>query len=590
MKKILVFCLLFLSFPISTNAMSPTQALVDFSSNSIEEIQEYVKTGRLNYETITRTYLDRINAYQEQYDSIISINESAIDEAKQLDKVYQETGALSMVHGIPIIVKDNIDVLGMPTTAGALGLINNYPNVDAPIIANLKEAGAIIIAKANMDEFAYNSGMSSSMFGLVKNAYDLNISAYGSSGGSASAVASNLAVAGIGTDTGVSIRVPSAAHNLYGFRPSKELLSSEGIIQFDSSRDTAGPMTKHASDARILIDIMSGVTSNQDKDLNSVRVGIIRSKVNEAPAFMRNMMNETIAKMKTAGVTFVDVPLPNISYEFNSNNFCYEFNTYIKNTSGPIQSLQDLINSGEYRQYIGSYIGNYCNKDFKLTQSYQDYLKRRDVNIDSMNQFYKTHNIDAVVFPTIAETLQALSPSIRNKMATYSYMIAPATGFPSMNVPIGFHQGLPYGMDITGKENQEGILLSLAELVDEESTYNLPNISPSLYTPISSVDQLFEIIETEHTHPTYLKIQEDISTFLYKHADYQYHESVARHYIEQYEGNAAYVAQLKLEAKEKKALKIKIVLSVLTIFGLVLSLLIIRKKRSIRRRRRRLRK
>lgn len=179
-----------------------TEAMIDITGMSIRQLQQAVDEGRLNYETITRIYLDRIEAYADDYNVIISINEQAIEEAKALDVIYKEQGRNSGVFGMPILVKDNIDVKGMPTTAGAKGLINNYPIADVPLIENLRDAGVIFLAKTNMDEFAFNGSFSRSGFGLVKNGFNPLYSSYGSSGGSAVGVALELAVAALGSDTG----------------------------------------------------------------------------------------------------------------------------------------------------------------------------------------------------------------------------------------------------------------------------------------------------------------------------------------------------------------------------------------------------
>lgn len=400
--------ILIIAFVIFQTVEAQTEALVDFSNASISEIQAYVDEGVLNYETITRIYLERIAAYNDDYKSIITVNPNAIEEAKALDLIFKEEGRLSELHGIPMVIKDNIDVKGMPTTAGAKGLQNNIAKEDAEVVAKLRDAGAIFIAKANMDEFAFNGGMSSSMFGLVRNAYSFNTTSYRSSGGTASAVASNLAVVGLGTDTGVSIRVPSAANNLYGLRPTKESVGDRGIINFEFLRDTVGPMAKYASDAKLVYDIMSNSNDETSYDLSTMRIGIIRSEINKAPGFLQSLINNKIKVLKEKGVTFVDVGKPNLDYSFNANNFCYDFNQYIKGTTGPIQSFSDLISSGEYTQWIDGYQGYFCNNDYTKTQEFKSYLSQRNSNIASANSYFKNNNVDAVLYPTLTETLQGL--------------------------------------------------------------------------------------------------------------------------------------------------------------------------------------
>ena len=168
MKRIIFFLILLI--PFKTSAYE--QAIIDINELTIYEIQEYVDQGYLNYEKIVKLYLDRIEAYNEQYNALITINENALEQAKQLDLEYQESGRRSLIHGLPVIVKDNIDVKGMPTTNGASGLLDSYPYENATVVQKLIDNGAIIIAKANMDEFAFNATYTHSSFGDTYNAYD----------------------------------------------------------------------------------------------------------------------------------------------------------------------------------------------------------------------------------------------------------------------------------------------------------------------------------------------------------------------------------------------------------------------------------
>ena len=283
MKKIIIFLILLL--PI--NSLALTKSVVDINNLNIYQIQEYVDKGYLTYEEITKIYLERINEYNEQYNAIITVNDKALEQAKKLDKEYKENGKRSLLHGIPILVKDNIDVKGMPTTAGAKALLDSYPYENAPIIQKLVDAGAIIIAKTNMDEFAFNAAYSHSSFGYVYNAYNIKYSSYGSSGGTAVGVASNLAVAGIGTDTGSSIRIPSAANGLVGLRPTYDSINANGIIKFESLRDVAGPITKYVTDNAIILEIIDEKDTNyQDnfkiENLNGIKIGVFKSVLNDA--------------------------------------------------------------------------------------------------------------------------------------------------------------------------------------------------------------------------------------------------------------------------------------------------------------------
>ena len=264
--------------------MQYTKAPINILNMSIEEIQQSVDLGIINYETIAKIYLERIQEYNDEFMAIISVNENIVEQARKLDEKYKQSGRISMLYGIPIILKDNIDYVGLPTTAGAKGLKNNFSKQNATIVQNLLDVGALIIGKSNMSEFAFSARTSSSSYGTVKNAYDTDLTAYGSSGGTAVAVSTGMAVAGLGTDTNSSIRVPSSAANLIGLRPTYSLLSSDGIINYDASRHTAGPMTKYTSDNAILLEVLTsnlGGDTQYENNVKGMKIGVVSQFVYE---------------------------------------------------------------------------------------------------------------------------------------------------------------------------------------------------------------------------------------------------------------------------------------------------------------------
>ena len=556
MKKItLLIVALILCF---TPLHAQTEALVDFSGASIREIQSYVDQGVLNYETITKIYLERIEAYNDDYNAIISINENAIEEAKQLDQEFKENGRRSLLHGIPVLVKDNIDVKDLPTTAGAKGLENNIANNDATIIKNLRDQGAIVIAKANMDEFAFNAGMSYSSYGLVSNAYDLDKTSYGSSGGSATGVAADLAVVGIGTDTGTSIRLPSSAANLYGLRPTKGSLSADGMITFESLRDTAGPMAKHAEDAILLFEAMRNEAFEQ-VDVVGLRIGIVQSKMNEAPFYVRNLIENKIDELESLGVEFVDVSSLNLAYNFDADNLCYEFNQHIKNTTGPIRSLEDLVDTGEYVSYVGGYISYYCDVDYHKTSEFKSYQQTQQNKTQIAKNYFVTQNVDAILYPTLMETVQDKSAWIYNSVSTYSADVSPQTGFTAINIPAGFDDGLAYGMQILAPTNQDDLLLSLALALDElNPSYVLPDISPALYQPIPQIETLLSLIQVKHKQQEYKEVQKAMQSFIDHYANLSHREETANRLIAFYDGTQNYLLQKDMAQKELSQARRKI--------------------------------
>ena len=240
---------------------------IDLMDADIASLQKEMEAGNVTSAELTQMYIDRINAYDKQLDlnSIISIDPAALDNAKAMDQERLEGKVRGPLHGIPVVIKANIDIAGMPTSAASKALSGMTASEDAFIVKKLKDAGAVILAQANMSEFAlYAVNSRSSLGGIVHNAYDVSKTPMGSSGGTAVAVTSNFAAAGIGTDTGGSIRNPSSVSNLYGFKPSKGLTSVQGVFPLITSRDTTGPMARTAEDMALMLEVIAGTDAGDD--------------------------------------------------------------------------------------------------------------------------------------------------------------------------------------------------------------------------------------------------------------------------------------------------------------------------------------
>jgi len=526
MKKL--FILLILLIPLKINAY--TEAVVDINNLSIKQIQEYVDKGYLTYETITQLYLDRIDAYNKQYNALITINKNALEQAKQLDEQYKKTGRTSLIYGLPVIVKDNIDVKGMPTTNGTKALLDSYPNKNAETVQKLIDNGAIIIAKSNMDEFAFNAAYSHSSFGYVYNAHNTDYSSYGSSGGSAVAVASNLAVYALGSDTGVSVRVPSSANGVVGIRPSFDIISSDGVIKFESTRDVVGVITKYVEDSAIVLDIIDNkninYTENLTNSLEGITIGVIKGFMNpnttststaygKTDKFVYNMMNESIKDLEELGAKIVYLDNFSLNYQFDGTNMCFEFNNYIKNTSSKIKSLNDLIKNGGYTQYIESYNNSYCYSDYRNTTSYKNYINNRNNNIKKANTIFNNNKLDAIIYPTIKTELIKIKDIWSKKLYTPSSNVAPLVGFPAMSLPMGFHNNLPYGIEIVSQANKESTIYKIASSFENiNQIYKTPDISPSLYEIPDNINQLLNYYTEYKNNKKYKEITKETSEFI----------------------------------------------------------------------------
>ncbi len=245
---------------------------IDLLDATIADLTAEMEAGHVTSAELTQMYLDRIAAYDDELNlnSITNINPNALEDAAALDIERAHGSVRGPLHGIPLIVKDNIDVAGMPTTAGSVAFAGNIAQKDAFVVKRLKEAGAVILAKANMSEFARRTVDSHSTFGgNVHNAYVRTKTAGGSSGGTAVAITCNFAAAGLGTDTGGSIRYPAAFANLYGLRPSKGLTSMSGVFPLTATNDTVGPLARTADDLALLIDVIAGTDDADDFTLEA---------------------------------------------------------------------------------------------------------------------------------------------------------------------------------------------------------------------------------------------------------------------------------------------------------------------------------
>ena len=520
MKKLLLLLLL---IPFKINALE--QAIVNINELNIYEIQEYVDKGYLTYEKIIKLYLDRINEYNEQYNALITINENAVEEAKKLDIEYQEKGRRSLIFGLPVIVKDNIDVKGLPTTNGTKALLDSYPYENSYAVQKLIDNGAIIIGKANMDEFAFNASYTHSSFGYTYNAFNTDYSSYASSGGSAVSVAANLTVYALGTDTGSSVRVPSSANGVVGLRPSFDLINTNGVIKFEETRDVVGVITKYVSDNAIVLDILDDKDIKYEdylnKDLDGIKIAVVSSFMNpntnstsitygKTDKFIYNMMNDAIDKLKELGAKITYIDNFSLTYKFDATTMCYNFNEYLKGTSSKIKSLDDLIKNGGYTQYIEGYNDYYCDNDYKLTDSYKSYINVRNNNIKTANNRFE--NYDAIIYPTLKTALYTNEEAKYSQIYTASSSTAPLIGYPAISVPMGYYNDLPYGMEIMSKS--ETTLYQIASAYENATNYyKTPSIAPALYEIPDEINNLIDVYNNYKDNDNYDIINDKVKNY-----------------------------------------------------------------------------
>lgn len=517
-KKIFILFLILIPF----NVFALTKAPIDITKETVTSLSKALNEEIITSEELINIYLERIKKYNDQYNALITINENAINEAKELDEERQNGNIKSAIHGIPIIVKDNIDVLGTATTAGSKALSDNYPNEDALIIQKLKDAGAIIIAKANMSKFAFYASSSSSDYGTVKNAYNLAYSSYGSSGGSAVSVALNFAPIAIGTDTNASVRLPAQAASLIGYRPTLGLISRTGIIPYDPERDTPGIIGKNIEDILTITNIIKGKDEKDNKTYNSenlkitditphnLTLGISETFLNgsndnnlpenkEINAEVKKLLTNALDKIKDSGITikvidnYYTIDIDNeVAKSYSGYQFCDKFNEYILNHQGTIKTFEELA---ALTPGLEGYVED-CNS--KMNQSYKDELKENYK--DYIEGIMEENNLDAIIYPSSKNKILELGTTgIINLSAHASSTI----NYPSITIPIGYDRdNLPYSLEIMTKTQNDSLLLSIANKIDSLNLYESKNPLPSLYEVDEEVTKIIQKYKKRYNQKT----------------------------------------------------------------------------------------
>jgi len=488
---------------------------------SIADIHKALQAGTLTCHDLVQQYLDRIHAYDQQgpaIDSMLYINPASLQQAVVFDQEFRRTHQLKPLGCIPVVLKDNFDTADMPTTAGAVTLKDAQPEKDAFAVTRLREAGALILGKANLQEFASGGISVSSLGGQVKNPYDLTRTPGGSSGGTGAAVAANFAVAGTGSDTGGSIRSPASANNLVGLRPTRGLISRDGIVPVSFTQDTIGPMTRNVSDTARLLDVMAGYDPNDpvtafsvgnipktyaaflQNGLKGARLGVLTNLFGSGPEYqeVNDVMAKAIDALEKQGAVIVRVEDPsldtntlNAKFRLNEPEFKTALNGYLREQGSrvPVHSLAEIIASGNYHKPT-------LEKFFATAESYEDgpnsadYKDRRmrmdEVKIEVANLMAK-HQLDALVYPHQKCLVLPIGATFQKER---NGIIAALAGFPAIEVPAGFSKptpdapiGVPVGMELLGRAWAEPELLKLAFGFEQATHLRKPPVSTPALPP-----------------------------------------------------------------------------------------------------------
>jgi amidase len=500
------------AFPTLTMAEKPPDAPLrsadiqpgELDEITISDLAEKMTSGTYTSRSITEMYLARIGSVDRQgpaLHSVIELNPEALAIADALDKERKEKGPRGPLHGIPILIKDNIDTADrMATTAGSLAMVGARPPVDAFLVQQLRRAGAVILGKTNLSEWAnirsnHSTSGWSGRGGLTKNPYALDRNTSGSSSGSAAAVASNLCAAAVGTETDGSIVSPSSINGIVGLKPTVGLVSRTGVIPISHSQDTAGPMARTVRDAAILLGALTGIDENDpatsrshrtpvdyvrqlDADrLKGVRIGVVRKYFGFLPA-VDEIMKGALDALTAQGAILIDPADITTIGKFDDSETIvlhYELkadlNKYLARLGpdAPVHSLKEIIEYNEHHvttemPFFGQETflkaeakGPLSNKEYLNALKKNHQLARKE-GIDAVMDKYK---LDALVAPTD-------SPGWVTDLITGDHYIggsstaAAVAGYPSITVPAGSIFGMPVGISFFGRAWSESLLIRLA--------------------------------------------------------------------------------------------------------------------------------
>ena len=498
--------------PTAVEELEALFTTVDLMDATISDLQAEMEAGNVTSVQLTQMYIDRIEAYDEALDlnSVIQINPDALSDAAALDKERSEGTVRGALHGIPIVVKANCDVAGMATSAASNALADMVAEKDSFVVGKLKDAGAVILAQTNMSEFAYAANSSrSTLGGNAHNAYDTTRTPAGSSGGTAIAVTCNFAAAGVGTDTGGSIRNPASFANIYGIRPSKGLTSDSGVIPLKLYKDTVGPMTRTAEDMALMLENMAGADEADDYTLEAdanallgdgytgalsadalkgMKIGYLENSFSYTYATedttssvvpdekIGTMLRKTLANLRKAGAEIVDMSeylttdmIKELSRDMAIDTFEYDVNKYLndKGDAAKYKTLKEIYESGagvlhmnldllvddpaSLAPSFAATVNPYTKKigSYKRLSNWQRVIDGRE----KISGIMKAHGINAVMYMNFFDTAAKDQAKIDNKYneAKYDTIFGPTFGLPEISLPMGFSaaaEGSPSGMPL----------------------------------------------------------------------------------------------------------------------------------------------
>ena len=498
-------------FAVIATLMTRQTSDFEVQEATIADIHRALASQRITCPQLVEKYLDRIDAYDKKgpaINAIITVNSKALDEARAMEAEIARAGITKPLQCIPVAVKDNFETIGLPTTAGSLSLSGWMSNRDAFQVKKIREAGAIIIAKTNMAEFAWSpvETVGSMLPGYTHNPYSLNRVTAGSSGGTAAAVASSFAAVGLGTDTGNSIRGPSSHNDLVGIRSTMGLTSRSGIVPLNLMNDIAGPMARTVADAVKVLDVVAGYDPDDPVteaarthkeagysaalvggSLKGARIGVARFVMRPtADPDVVKLFNDALADMEKDGAILVEnftipgfdsVESPSMGCGI-AERFKFGLNDYLasRDPAPPVKDLAEIIASRRFHPSIEVRMRNAEASQVRPTNDLmcrEVQQKRGDTVIKAMEEA----NVSAIVYPTW-DNPPRLIGDLTTPAGDNSQTLSPGTGFPAITVPMGFVRGeFPSGMTFFGSAWSESALIKLAYSYEQAANHRRPPAS-----------------------------------------------------------------------------------------------------------------
>lgn len=475
---------------------TPTIDLFEVSEQSIADLQEAMRTGRVTSRGLVESYLARIQAYDQagpRLNALVTINPRAREEAEALDRERADGKTRGPLHGVPVLVKDNYDTADMPTSGGTLGLATLQPIADAFQVKKLRDAGAVILGKTTMHELAAGITTISSYTGQTRNPYGLDRVPGGSSGGTGAAIAASFAAAGMGSDTCGSIRIPSANQNLVGLRGTHGLSSRTGVMPLSSTQDIAGPLARTVTDLAIMLDATVGtdpadaITKDNASHiprsyrdalngatLKGARIGVLRALWGNAPEDdeVAGIVTKALDGFKAQGAEVVDISVPGLDDLLRDSSviadeFKFDLMAYLaRQPNAPVKSLGEVLDRGLYHAELEQTFRLRNSPEKRETEHYRQAMVKRRALRAAVIATFEEQRLDALAYPV----LRRKPALIGEAQGGTNCQLSATTGLPAISMPAGFSgDGLPIGLELLAGEWQESRLLRYAYAWEQAS-------------------------------------------------------------------------------------------------------------------------